>query len=90
MNLNLNLIILHLLIIGRCAAHVLNLAITKGIELVDESVVKVRKLMHFIKTSSPVNNALKALCSVKNITYLVPELDVKTCWNSTYYMLNKW
>jgi len=74
----------------RCAAHVLNLAVTKGIELVDESVVKVRKLMHFIKTSSPVNNALKALCSVKNITYLAPELDVKTRWNSTYYMLNIW
>ena len=46
--------------------------------------------MSYIKTSSSVNNALKALCNIKNLKYLAPELDIKTRWNSTYYMLNKW
>jgi len=53
------------------------------------SVEKVRTLMAYIKSSHPVNEDLKALCKVKEIAYLAPELDVKTRWNSTYYMLEK-
>ena len=74
----------------RCAAHILNLAVKKGIELVNESIEKICSLMSYIKNSQPVNDSLKVLCNVKAINYLSPELDIKTRWNSTYYMLEKW
>ncbi|CAB4424695.1 unnamed protein product [Rhizophagus irregularis] len=74
----------------RCAAHVLNLAVGNGLNLICESVKKVRSLMSYIKTFQPVRDSLKALCEVKGINYLAPELDVATRWNSTFYMLEKW
>jgi hypothetical protein len=74
----------------RCAAHILNLAVHKGLEIISESVRKVRSLMSYVKSSQPVRDSLKALCKVKGIKYLAPELDVSTRWNSTYYMLEKW
>jgi len=57
---------------------------------VDQSIEKVMALMSYIKFSHPLNEALKALCQMKKTPYLAPELDVKTKWNSTYYMLEKW
>ena len=74
----------------RCAAHILNLAVNKGVELVNESIEKIRSLMSYIKSSQPVNDSLKILCNVKAINYLVPETDIKTRWNFTFYMLQKW
>ena len=74
----------------RCAAHILNLAVSKGIQLVNEFIEKVRSLISYIKASHLINNRLKVLCNVKGINYLAPELDIKTRWNSTYYMLEKW
>jgi len=74
----------------RCAAHVLNLAVNKGLNLISGSVKKVRSLMSYIKSSQPVRDSLKTLCKVKGIEYLAPELDVNTRWNSTFYMLEKW
>jgi BED zinc finger len=74
----------------RCAAHVLNLAVNKGLSVISESVRKVRSLMSYIKNSQPVRDSLKSLCKVKGINYLAPELDVNTRWNSTFYMLEKW
>ncbi|CAI2191111.1 1634_t:CDS:1, partial [Funneliformis geosporum] len=62
----------------RYSAHVLNLAISKGIELIDDSIIKVQNLILYIKASSIVNEALKKLCSVKNIKYLTLEIDIKT------------
>ena len=62
----------------RCAAHVLNLAVTQGIKSINASVDKVKTLMTYIKSSHPVNENLKGLCRVKEIAYLAPELDIKT------------
>ena len=56
----------------------------------DQLIEKVRALMSYIKSSHPLNEALKTLCQMKKTPYLAPELDVKTRWNSTYYMLEKW
>ncbi|CAI2177449.1 646_t:CDS:2 [Funneliformis geosporum] len=48
-----------------CSAHVFNLAVSQGIELIDDSIIKVQNLMLYIKASSIVNEALKKLCNNK-------------------------
>lgn len=73
----------------RCAAHVLNLGVKAGLKLVDESVIKTRKLMNSIKNSTRLCDSLRLICNLKKIKYLKPILDVETRWNSTYYMLKR-
>ncbi|CAI2165834.1 7041_t:CDS:1 [Funneliformis geosporum] len=73
----------------RCAAHILNSAAQQGLELIDDTIVKLRRLMKKIKQSVTISDELRNLCQFANIDYLSPELDVKTRWNSTYNMLKK-
>ncbi|GBC43795.1 zinc finger BED domain-containing protein RICESLEEPER 2-like [Rhizophagus irregularis DAOM 181602=DAOM 197198] len=73
----------------RCAAHILNLAAQQGLEMISDEVIKVRELMNKIKHSIVISDQLKNLCSYAKITYLRPELDCKTRWNSTFNMLRK-
>ncbi|CAJ0746325.1 5423_t:CDS:2, partial [Entrophospora sp. SA101] len=73
----------------RCAAHILNLAAKQGIEIIDVEVSKVREVMSKIKNSVLLCDSLKRLCEFQNLEYLKPELDIKTRWNSTYYMIKK-
>jgi hypothetical protein len=74
----------------RCAAHVLNLGVKQGLQLVSNSVDKIRGLMIKIKNSTLLCNQLRTFCNIKEITYHKPILDVETRWNSTYYMLKCW
>ena len=53
-----------------CVAHILNLAVNKGLNLISESIKKVRSLMSYIKSSQPVCDLLKMLYIVKEIDYL--------------------
>jgi len=73
----------------RCAAHVLNLGVKKGLKSVSNSVIKARKIMSMIKNSTRLCDSLRAFCNLKNMKYLKPILDVETRWNSTYYMLKR-
>lgn len=73
----------------RCAAHVLNLGVKQGLNLVDNAIIKVRNLAKKIKKSTQICNALKLFCELKKIKYLKPILDIETRWNSTYYMLKR-
>jgi len=73
----------------RCAAHVLNLGVKKGLKLVNESINKTRKLMKTIKNSTRLCDSLRILCNLKKIKYLKPILDCDTRWNSTFYMLRR-
>ncbi|CAJ0844524.1 4824_t:CDS:2, partial [Entrophospora sp. SA101] len=52
-------------------------------------VSKVREVMSKIKNSVLLCDSLKRLCEFQNLEYLKPELDIKTRWNSTYYMIKK-
>ena len=45
----------------RCAAGVLNLAVTEGPKLISRSIEKLRLLIIFIKTSQPANESLKVI-----------------------------
>jgi hypothetical protein len=71
----------------RCAAHVLNLGAQQGLQLVSNSVDRVRELMVKIKNSTLLCDQLRAFCTLKQIVYHKPILDVETRWNSTYHML---
>ncbi|GES82795.1 zinc finger BED domain-containing protein RICESLEEPER 2-like [Rhizophagus clarus] len=73
----------------RCSAHILNLAAQQGIKIIDDEIVKIRELMKKIKHSTLRCDRLRELCSIENLTYYKPQLDVETRWNSTYYMIVK-
>ena len=73
----------------RCAAHVLNLAVTQGISVFSESVKKARVFASHICRSQPCFEELKKVFAMKGKPFLVPDLDVETRWNSMYLMLNK-
>ncbi|GES92534.1 zinc finger BED domain-containing protein RICESLEEPER 2-like [Rhizophagus clarus] len=73
----------------RYSAHILNLAAQQGIKIIDDEVVKIRELMKKIKHSTLRCDRLRELCSIENLTYYKPQLDVETRWNSTYYMIVK-
>src|SRR5205807_8150189 len=73
----------------RCAAHILNLAVTKGISVVDESIKKAREFASHIHRSQPCFEELKKVFAMKNKPFLVPDLDVETRWNLMYLMLEK-
>ena len=62
----------------RCAAHIINLAVQQGIQLISSSVKKARTFMSKIKNSVIFCDELKALCELKGIKYLAPETDVET------------
>ncbi|EXX77370.1 hypothetical protein RirG_024290 [Rhizophagus irregularis DAOM 197198w] len=70
----------------RCAAHVLNLGVKEGLKLVDDSIIKARKLMNCIKNSTRLCDNLHLLCDLKKIKYLKPIIDIETRWNSTHHM----
>ena len=42
-----------------------------------------------IKNLTQICDEFHLLCDVKKIKYLKPLLNVKTYWNSTYYMLKR-
>lgn len=60
--------------------------LTEGVD--DELVVvKVRTLVRKIRKSVQMRQKLKKLCGMYHVRYLVPILDCKTRWNSTYDMI---
>src|SRR6266540_4592260 len=55
-----------------CVAHVLNLGVKQGLELVSSSVRKACELIVKIKNSTQICDKLRLLCDVKKIKYLKP------------------
>lgn len=78
-----------------CFAHTLNLIVSKSLEHsgdLMELISKVRGIVKFIKRSVNASDELRkrqieAGCSEGNVKKLI--LDVKTRWNSAYYMLER-
>lgn len=62
----------------RCSAHILNLAAKQGMEIIDEEILNIRKLMIKIKNSVLLCDDLRELCSMEKIEYLWPEVDIET------------
>ncbi|CAI2201173.1 2744_t:CDS:2, partial [Funneliformis geosporum] len=50
---------------------------------------KIRTLMTKLKNSTKLCDQMQSLCSMHNLEYKKPEIDMKVRWNSTYNMLMK-
>lgn len=50
-------------------------------------IIKLRYVVRKIRKSVKLRQKLQKLCNLYNIKYLVPIIDVKTRWNSSYYMI---
>ncbi|KAL4627407.1 hypothetical protein ACB092_05G163800 [Castanea dentata] len=74
----------------RCSAHILNLIVREGLVEIDETIVKVRKSVRYVRSSPQRQNTFK-LCAEKEKVEFKGQLclDVPTRWNYTYIMLEK-
>ncbi|CAG8678074.1 9738_t:CDS:2, partial [Ambispora gerdemannii] len=73
----------------RYAAHVLNIAITHGMELSVGIINKARIFVTKIQNSTILCDMLRSYCQVIKKNYIKPDLEVITCWNNAYQMLEK-
>ncbi|XP_021741913.1 zinc finger BED domain-containing protein RICESLEEPER 2-like [Chenopodium quinoa] len=72
----------------RCSAHILNLIVKDGLEVIDHAIVKVRECIAFWMSTPKRIKKFEEACRLLNVTK--PKrvgLDCKTRWNSTYLML---
>ena len=74
----------------RCSAHILNLIVCEGLAKMDETILKVRKSVQYVR-SSPQRQSTFKLCAEKEKVDFKNQLclDVPTRWNYTYIMLEK-
>jgi hypothetical protein len=72
----------------RCCAHILNLIVSKGLKEVDESIMKVRSAVKYVKSSPARFESFKTCMEREKINFKgLLCLDVPTRWNSTFKML---
>uniref|UniRef100_A0A803MKN7 BED-type domain-containing protein n=1 Tax=Chenopodium quinoa TaxID=63459 RepID=A0A803MKN7_CHEQI len=73
----------------RCVAHIVNLVVSDGLKIVNDSVQRVRQAVRFIKQSpARLQRFKKCVLDEKINTKKGLCLDVPIRWNSTYLMLN--
>ena len=73
----------------RCSAYILNLVVQDGLKEHNESVIKIRNAIRYVRSSPARLDAFKKCVEhvkISNKSFLC--LDVETRWNSTYLMLN--
>jgi hypothetical protein len=72
----------------RCCAHILNLIVTDGLKEVDESIMRVKSAVKYVKSSPARFESFKTCLERENINFKgLLCLDVPTRWNSTFKML---
>nr|POE71034.1 zinc finger bed domain-containing protein ricesleeper 1 [Quercus suber] len=73
----------------RCCAHILNLIVQDGLKELNESIVRVRNVVRYVKSSPNRFEKFKACVEKEKIqSKSLLCLDVSTRWNSTYLMLD--
>ncbi|KAF2300068.1 hypothetical protein GH714_007943 [Hevea brasiliensis] len=73
----------------RCMAHIVNLVVMDGLKDVGESVLKVRNVVRYVRSSPARLKKFKEYVKYEKIDGKSSLcLDVSTRWNSTYLMLN--
>ncbi|CAE5959391.1 unnamed protein product [Arabidopsis arenosa] len=73
----------------RCAAHILNLVVKKGMHEVNNSVDGIRNGVQYVRSSTNRLKSFDLHCDARRIKRGSLPLDVKTKWNSTYLMLEQ-
>ena len=73
----------------RCVAHVLNLIVVAGLDIIKKPIKKLKNLIKVIRKSSKLLEELESLAQVDKKPFLRPIMDCKTRWNSTFKMLNR-
>jgi hypothetical protein len=72
----------------RCCEHILNLIVFEGLKGVDESIMKVRSAVKYVKYSLARFESFKTCLEREKINFKgLLCLDVPTRWNSTFKML---
>ena len=72
----------------RCAAHVLNLIVKDGLQVVEGVIDNVRESVKYLKGSQSRKEKFEEIIAEMGISSKKrPSLDVPTRWNSTYLML---
>ncbi|XP_038896277.1 zinc finger BED domain-containing protein RICESLEEPER 2-like [Benincasa hispida] len=72
----------------RCCAHILNLIVCDGLKDINDSLVRIRDAVRFVRSSPARLATFKKCIKEGNIdSKSILCLDVPTRWNSTYLML---
>lgn len=72
-----------------CAAHILNLIVKDGMDVMEEGIERVRDSVGFWSVTPKRHEKFGKMARTLNIEYKTRlALDCKTRWNSTYTMLN--
>jgi len=72
----------------RCCTDILNLIVSEGLKEVDDSIVKVRSVVKYVKSSPSRFEKFKYCMKREKLTFNgLLCLDVPTRWNSTFKML---
>lgn len=74
---------------NRCACHVLNLVVKKGLANVRPVIDKIKDLLTFIYHSNKRRHDFKKFVIAQCLKFLKPEFDIPIRWNSTYKMLRR-
>ena len=70
----------------RCCAHILNLIVKEGLEIIESAIERIRdSIIFWIASPARVEKFEEAACQLHISKKLF--LDCKTRWNSTYLML---
>lgn len=60
-----------------------------GFNIVGISIIKACKFAVTIQSSQVIFEKLKKIFELKQHSFLIPKIDINTCWNSTYIIIEK-
>jgi hypothetical protein len=74
----------------RCAAHILNLVVQDGMDIIKDAIDPVREVVKHVNSSGPRLQSFNMLPEMSGLKHKKGlKLDVVTRWNSTYSMLEE-
>lgn len=75
----------------RCSCHIINLVVQAGLKVIDDVVLKIRKIVSHLKHSMPKQKKFYEIAATNFSLNTIKRirLDTPTRWNSTYLMLDR-